>query len=59
MGPIVNDVEFRQAERDFYSFVEALTERLTQIDDTIPELPVKDVVSSSECKLRQGMHLGS
>lgn len=55
----MNDVEFRQAERDFYSFVEALTERLTQIDDTIPELPVKDVVSSSKCKLRQGMHLGS
>ena len=39
-----NDAEFRQAERDWYSFVAKLTERLTEIDDTIPELPVKDVV---------------
>jgi hypothetical protein len=41
----VNDAEFRQAERDWYSFVEKITEKLMDIDDTIPELPVKDVVS--------------
>jgi len=41
----VNDAEFRQAEKDWHSFVEQLTERLAAIDDTIPELPVKDVVS--------------
>ena len=40
-----NDAEFRQAERDWYSFVAKLTEKLTEIDDTVPELPVKDVVS--------------
>ncbi|KAK0924473.1 hypothetical protein LTR91_020117 [Friedmanniomyces endolithicus] len=40
----LNDAEFRQAEKDWHSFVEQLTERLAAIDDTIPELPVKDVV---------------
>ncbi|KAK1824775.1 hypothetical protein LTR12_000832 [Friedmanniomyces endolithicus] len=40
----MNDAEFRQAEKDWHSFVEQLTERLAAIDDTIPELPVKDVV---------------
>lgn len=41
----VHDPDFRQAERDFYGFVDKLTERLIEIDETIPELPVKDVVS--------------
>lgn len=40
----VHDAEFRQSERDWYSFVERLTEKLVEIDDTVPELPVKDVV---------------
>lgn len=40
----VNDADFRQTEKDWYSFVEKLTERLTEIDETIPELPYKDVV---------------
>ncbi|KAK5691354.1 hypothetical protein LTR17_025661 [Elasticomyces elasticus] len=40
----VNDAEFRQAEKDWHSFVEKLTERLGEIDETVPELPVKDVV---------------
>ncbi|KAK4569583.1 hypothetical protein LTR86_003346 [Recurvomyces mirabilis] len=39
----MNDLEFRQAEKDWHSFVEALTSRLSEIDDTVPELPVKDV----------------
>ena len=42
----MNEAEFRQAERDWYSRVEKITEQLTDIDDTIPELPVKDVVST-------------
>lgn len=42
---IVHDADFRQSERDWFSFVEKLTERLTEIDDTVPELPVKDIVS--------------
>lgn len=41
----MHDAEFRQAERDWHSFVTALTEKLIEVDDTIPELPVKDVVS--------------
>ncbi|KAK5710910.1 hypothetical protein LTR17_018660 [Elasticomyces elasticus] len=40
----VNDAEFRQAEKDWHSFVESLTERLVEIDYSVPELPVKDVV---------------
>ncbi|KAK5687624.1 hypothetical protein LTS10_001764 [Elasticomyces elasticus] len=40
----INDAEFRQAEKDWHSFVEKLTERLVEIDDSVPELPVKDVV---------------
>lgn len=41
----VHDPDFRQSEKDWFSFVEKLTERLVEIDDTIPELPVKDIVS--------------
>ncbi|KAG8629671.1 hypothetical protein KVT40_003536 [Elsinoe batatas] len=39
-----HDPEFRQAENDWKSFVEKLTEKLTEVDDEIPELPVKDIV---------------
>ncbi len=41
---LVHDPDFRQSEKDWFSFVEKLTERLAEIDDTIPELPVKDIV---------------
>ena len=41
----MHDPDFRQSEKDWFSFVEKLTERLVEIDDTIPELPVKDIVS--------------
>ena len=40
----MHDPDFRQAERDFKSFVEALTEKLIEKDETIPELPPKDLV---------------
>ena len=41
---LVHDADFRQSERDWHAFVDKLTEKLIDIDDTIPELPVKDVV---------------
>ena len=31
--------------QDFNDFIGKLSERITEIDETIPELPVKDVVS--------------
>ncbi|PPJ55783.1 hypothetical protein CBER1_01601 [Cercospora berteroae] len=40
----LHDPDFRQSEKDWHSFVEKMTETLTTIDDTIPELPVKDVI---------------
>nr|POF05978.1 hypothetical protein CFP56_53365 [Quercus suber] len=51
----MHDAEFRQAEKDFYSFLEGLTEKLTEIDDTIPELPVKDIVSVCIEKMLYGI----
>jgi hypothetical protein len=41
----VHDLDFRQAEKDWGTFVEKMTETLITIDSTIPELPIKDVVS--------------
>ncbi|KAF2773684.1 hypothetical protein EJ03DRAFT_245772, partial [Teratosphaeria nubilosa] len=40
----LNDSGFRASEKDWHSFVEALSEKLTEVDDTIPELPVKDII---------------
>jgi len=45
MYVLVHDAVFRQAEQDWFKFVEKLIERLSEIDETVPELPVKDVVS--------------
>lgn len=42
----MHDAEFRQSEKDWHAFVDKVTEKLVEIDDTVPELPVKDVVSS-------------
>jgi hypothetical protein len=41
----VFDADYRSSLKDWNSFVESLTEELTKIDDTVPELPLKDVVS--------------
>ena len=49
----MHDPDFRQAEKDWFSFVEKLTERLVEIDDTVPELPVKDIVSYSPHRVRR------
>jgi len=40
----VHDADFRQSQKDFNSFVESLTEKIIEQDDTIPELPPKDIV---------------
>jgi hypothetical protein len=52
-GAAANDPDYRQSLADWNSFVEKLSERMTEIDDTIPELPVKDLVRLSLCLLPQ------
>ncbi|KAL8723112.1 MAG: hypothetical protein Q9225_000515 [Loekoesia sp. 1 TL-2023] len=39
----VHDADYRQSKKDFDAFVEKMTEKLTEIDGTIPELPPKDL----------------
>ncbi|KAI9811399.1 MAG: hypothetical protein M1826_003189 [Phylliscum demangeonii] len=39
----MNNTDFRTSEKDFESFAEALTEKIIEVDDTIPELPFKDI----------------
>ena len=55
----VHDPDFRQSEKDWFSFVEKLTERLVEIDDTVPELPVKDIVSCPLHRSRKTMFDGA
>ena len=42
---VVHDADYRQSQKDFNSFVESLTEKIIEKDETIPELPPKDLVS--------------
>lgn len=37
-------MEFRRAEKDFKSYVVTLRDKLMQIDPTIADLPLKDVI---------------
>lgn len=46
----VHDPDYRTSWKDWESFVESLTERISEIDETIPELPPKDLVSA--CPMR-------
>ncbi|KAK2024044.1 hypothetical protein LX32DRAFT_643997 [Colletotrichum zoysiae] len=39
-----HDGEYRRALKDWNSFVETLTPKVTEVDFTIPELPAKDLV---------------
>ncbi|KAK9459108.1 uncharacterized protein V1516DRAFT_655984 [Lipomyces oligophaga] len=39
-----NEKEYRQAKKDFDDFVEVLAERVVDLDETVPPLPVKDLV---------------
>ncbi|KAI4190438.1 MAG: hypothetical protein L6R41_000818 [Letrouitia leprolyta] len=40
----VHDADYRQSKKDFDAFVEKMTEKLVEIDETVPELPPKDLV---------------
>ena len=40
----MHDPEYRRSLKDWESFVETLTERIIEADETVPELPIKDVV---------------
>jgi hypothetical protein len=42
----VHDPDYRAAQDDFSTFLEALSEKVIEADETIPELPVKDIVST-------------
>ncbi|KAK9373158.1 uncharacterized protein V1513DRAFT_449996 [Lipomyces chichibuensis] len=39
-----HEAEYRAAKKDFDEFIETLSERMTQIDETVPILPLKDVL---------------
>lgn len=41
----MHDPDYRTSQKDFNSFLEALTQNVVEADDTVPELPVKDIVS--------------
>ncbi|KAL8821748.1 MAG: hypothetical protein Q9223_000272 [Gallowayella weberi] len=44
----MHDADYRQSKKDFDVFVEKMTEKMTEIDETIPELPPKDLVDDSD-----------
>lgn len=47
-GPhAVHDPDYRASLNDFNTFIEGVTQKLIEIDDTIPELPIKDIVRRS------------
>lgn len=41
----MHDADYRQSKKDFDAFVEKMTDKMTEIDETIPELPPKDLVN--------------
>lgn len=41
----MHDPDYRAAFQDFSTFTEKVSEKIMEADETIPELPVKDVVS--------------
>jgi len=49
-GLPVHDPDYRESWKDWESFVESLTEKISEKDETIPELPTKDLVTT--CPLR-------
>lgn len=40
----MHDPEYRRSLKDWESFVETITQEIIVADETIPELPIKDVV---------------
>lgn len=47
----MHDPDYRVSLKDWNSYVECLTQKIIEVDETVPELPVKDVVSHA-------IHLG-
>ncbi|QMW45022.1 hypothetical protein G4B11_008442, partial [Aspergillus flavus] len=45
-----HDPDYRASKKDWESFVASLTEKISEMDSTIPELPVKDLVSPVQAK---------
>ena len=42
---VAHDADYRTSLQDFTTFLESLSEKVIEADETIPELPVKDIVS--------------
>lgn len=40
-----HDADYRASKKDWDTFVESMTQRIIEKDETIPELPAKDLVS--------------
>lgn len=38
-----NDPDYRASWKDFMEFLEPLQDKIMEIDETVPELPLKDV----------------
>lgn len=41
---LVHDADYRQSKKNWDDFVEKMTEKIIEIDETVPELPPKDLV---------------
>lgn len=50
----MHDADFRTSWKDWESFVETLTEKIVEKDDTIPELPPKDLVQQFKTAIKEG-----
>lgn len=40
----MHDPDYRASWKDFETFLDAMTQGITTVDETVPELPVKDIV---------------
>lgn len=44
---VAHDPDFRTAKKDWEDFVLSFTDKIEEVDGTIPPLPAKDLVSST------------
>lgn len=44
----VHDPDYRESWKDWQSFVDILSEKIAEVDETVPELPAKDLVTFLE-----------
>lgn len=51
-----HDADYQAARKDWESFVVSLSEKISEVDSTIPELPAKDMVSPPDSKRMNGEH---